>query len=520
MLILNLSLIFFITTVNSISCIDEVFVRHEFGTIFSPTKSGYRLAPSFIRMVFHDAIDFENLRSKESSDLLTTNEGGVDFCYNNPIKVDGTDVNGAHNRNLPVRTVNFVKNTVVKKFGEEESSISEADISVIGAIVALEETSGGPQVPIKLGRKTGDCEQTINCSIGNNCAENKFLRTSLEATSFDSNHFHNVWETLGFTVQEQTALMGAHSFGKLQVCAGGFGGIEKGPFSGNVEKITPEINMVNNIDLVDADFEVNWNCSDKSDSCSPRWPKNNGEYGTGFGDGGFFDQTPTLFDNDYFNQLVEADDYYKNKDFNMNKVCCGKIKNGVCHRRGTFKNFETKENVDKNELLYCRSDRKGRSHLKSLTKYVVAPKNFVKKADHHGYVKRVIMLGGDASLLDREDTKMNVEKYADDQTLFFDDFSEAYEKVTNLSNDVLSTCSSADCSYDTETSSFRCGELTFPTDNFDCDFNGSSEENCELIGGLGARGIIQCQNDDDLKLCCVNNACTDTLDSFDNIHLD
>jgi len=512
MLSLNLFL-FFLITVNSISCVNEVFFRHHFGQIFDDTENTYRLAPSFVRMVFHDAIDYQNLRSKDSSDA-TFSEGGVDFCYNNPLKVDGS-VSGAHNRNLPVNTVNQVKAKVNKKIGVEDS-LSEADISVIGAVVALEEIASGPQIPIKLGRTVGSCKQSVNCSIKPlECAEDKYLRTSPEATSFDSEHFRVVWGELGFSAQEQTALMGAHSFGKLQVCAGGFNGIEHGPFSGNHEIITPEIEMV---DDNNSDFPVTWNCNDKSDSCSPRWLKDNGEYGNGFGDGGVFDETPEFFDNKYFTQLLEADEYYSSKDFGMSDICCGKIKRGGCQRSGTITNFKTAEYVDKNELMYCRSDRKGRSHLKSLTKWAMTNKNFVKKADGHGYVKRVILLGGDASLLDRDDTKNQVEMYAEDENLFFDDFSKAYEKVTNLTNDNLSTCSTADCSFNDETLSYECGPLRFPTDDFACKFD--SFTGCQLIGGLGARGIIQCEGSENFKVCCVDKACNEILPTFTKIQLD
>ena len=57
----------------------------------------------------------------------------------------------------------------------------------------------------------------------------------------------------------------------------------------------------------------------------------------------------------YFQNLNEVGEYYDNKDFEADDVCCGKIKRGSCHRSGTMVNFDTKEVVNKDDVLYCRS---------------------------------------------------------------------------------------------------------------------------------------------------------------------
>ena len=102
----------------------------------------------------------------------------------------------------------------------------------------------GPQIPFQFGRLQGPCHQVDNCAVDEKgaprnpdqegalkwCFEDKFIDQAVDATSFNSTHQREIFEQWGFSPREQVALMGAHSFGKLSVCAGGFNGIEHGPF--------------------------------------------------------------------------------------------------------------------------------------------------------------------------------------------------------------------------------------------------------------------------------------------------
>jgi len=117
----------------------------------------------------------------------------------------------------------------------------------------------------------------------------------------DPDQFRTAFQHLGFSPTDQVALMGAHSFGQLQVCAGGLNGIEHGPFCQDISSV--DVKMGN----------------------GSAWYPPSG----GFGDGGVWDRTPTKFDNDYF-KLFEAE-VFESKD-----NCCGKVKSGGCHRGGNM----------------------------------------------------------------------------------------------------------------------------------------------------------------------------------------
>jgi len=157
---------------------------------------------------------------------------------------------------------------------------------------------------------------------------------------------------------------------------------------------------------------------------------------TGFGDGGFWDQTPQTFDNEYFKGF--ADQKFSNKD-----NCCGHSTGQRCSRKGSPSDRLSGSKIKTNlcDMKWCRSDRHNRDHMKSLVAWYEPPHDFVKKGYRHGTVKRIIRLAGDWALL-AGDTRQYVEEFANNQNAFFDAFSRAFSKVTKqgYSDGDLATC--------------------------------------------------------------------------------
>jgi len=278
----------------------------------------------------------------------------------------------------------------------------------------------------------------------------------------DAQAFRDSFQKLGFGPVDQVALMGAHTFGKLAVCAGGLNGIESGPFCSDPNKVHPKLTEANFFPNCKPKLGVVSHCwkqtTSKTNGLTPvfaaagKHTKKVGQMKNGFGDGGFWDRTPTEFDNDYFKLF--ANETYEGKD-----VCCGKTKKGVCHRGGRGAQLEKITKRSKNGLAaasvkvgypcehrWCRSDRKGRTHMKGTKDWHEAPHDFVKKGYHHGVTKRMIRLAGDWALLGNPETSSAVKKFAESQDAFFAAFTVAWGKVIDKGYEGLMTCDDADTS--------------------------------------------------------------------------
>jgi len=245
--------------------------------------------------------------------------------------------------------------------------------------------------------------------------------------------------------------MGAHSFGQLDVCAGGLNGIEKGPFCQDPKLLDPPLNQSNYVSWSQPPGsctpQVNevGNCWVKDTSkLSPVYATQDGGYKTGHGDGGFWDRTPEKFDNDYYKLF--AANMYDDKE-----VCCGKIKWGGCQRAGPMVRITQRDaggKAIKGDYIdgqacaveWCRSDRKGRSHMKSTKTWHEASHDFVKKASHHGTTKRMIRLAGDWALLENSQTRAAVELFAESEEAFFLAFKEAFSKLIAKGYTSLTSC--------------------------------------------------------------------------------
>merc|ERR1712039_562973 len=90
---------------------------------------------------------------------------------------------------------------------------------------------------------------------------------------------------------------------------------------------------------------------------------------------------------------------------------------------------------------WCRSDRKGRSHMKSTKAWHEASHGFMKKASHHGTTKRMMRLAGDWALLENSQTRAAVELFAENETEFFEAFKEAFSKLIAKGYTSLNSCS-------------------------------------------------------------------------------
>jgi len=277
------------------------------------------------------------------------------------------------------------------------------------------------------GRRKSDCSEdnivtpfTKDIDKRGEYDKNPALNEAPSLTGIDDpDQFRKAFQQFGFSPVDQVALMGAHSFGQLQVCAGGLNGIEHGPFCKDASNVI--VKMGN----------------------GSAWYPPSG----GFGDGGLWDRTPTKFDNDYF-KLFETEMFESKDD------CCGKVKSGACHRGGDMVRVTMRNDdgtIGETERLsggqcsvsWCRSDRKGRTHMKSTQAWTTVDASWAgfRKSGKHGLQKRMIRLAGDWALLASNETKSKVQEFAKDEPAFFAAFADAWGKVISKTHNKLSACS-------------------------------------------------------------------------------
>jgi len=124
-----------------LTCVDELNLKiltlKQF--LKQTAKNGTSNAPYLIRMLFHDAVDFNNLTTDGTS--LNGIASGIDFCLHNPASVSNNGSpnpggNLAHNRglNIPIR---FIKSIARTKAFNIKYTISTPDLLVLSAITAV-----------------------------------------------------------------------------------------------------------------------------------------------------------------------------------------------------------------------------------------------------------------------------------------------------------------------------------------------------------------------------------------------
>mmetsp|Transcript_52960 Transcript_52960/g.95248 ORF Transcript_52960/g.95248 Transcript_52960/m.95248 type:complete len:695 (-) Transcript_52960:50-2134(-) len=457
----SLSLLFSDSNISNsaspISCAAEKALRTAINTLLPTGRTG----PMIIRAIFHDGVDENNLvvrnkNTKKWEPLEGDVYGGVDGCLYSSLS-EGThgSPEPSHNRNIP-SSFPFAQSLCKQLCAQSKASICTniencvVDMTVLGSIVTIEK-AGGPTIPMTWGRKKGPCENMIETPFAKDPAKiatydhKPALRFAPSLTGIDdADNFRQTFQRLGFDASDQAALMGAHTFGKLAVCAGGLNGIEHGPFCNKPDKLDPPLTEANFVPTCTPKVGVVGNCWSKGKNwLVPVFATAGSKTKNGFGDGGFWDRTPTQFDNDYFKLF--ADQTYAGKD-----QCCGKIKSGGCHRGGTMtlvtgRNrkgaiVKSKRQGSPCSVKWCRSDRKGRTHMKSTQTWHEARHDFVKKGFHHGVTKRMVRLAGDWALLGNKGTKAAVEKFADSQEAFFEAFKKAWGKLISKGYSDLQTC--------------------------------------------------------------------------------
>lgn len=519
-------------------------------------------APKFVRGVFHDSVDYKNLLQKRggSWSKISGYRGGVDGCLyaplnsmggghssllqeqtnvsaashiaselgigaetwasmlelktqggkggkgggsfgSGPVLADGRHPTGTHNLNIG--GAYKIADKVCRAAGRSLGRNCIPDISVLGALVAVE-MAGGPKMRMTWGRKRGSCPNIVSCTKQDCATSTKAIGFAPDLVALDdAPHFRKMFKKMGYTAKEQVALMGAHTFGKVQVCAGGMNGLERGPFCSKSNMLVPPLKRENAMTGRAYEhtvknpggcipvtgkrnscwikkrahkmlLQVEANASSHSSAARRRRrgsgggskssvadnnyillptyskrieSKNSGAVGKtpnpkqrghvialGFGDGGFWDQTPNKFDNEYFKLFAGL-------SYEQRFACCGNAKKGTCDRSGTPKDRRTGKPLTKSlcSLKWCRSDRKGRNHMKSTVAWHEERHDFVKKGWRHGTVKRMLRLAADWALLSSE-LKPHLDEFAKDEKAFFKAFSGAFMKAASMGYSKLRKC--------------------------------------------------------------------------------
>lgn len=109
--------------------------------------------------------------------------------------------------------------------------------------------------------------------------------------------------------------------------------------------------------------------------------------------------------------------------------------------------------------------------------------------------RKVALLPADWVMMKDYSASNAVREYAEDQDRFHSNFVIAFEKVLNrgYKEDELKKCKSVKCQHSGD--KFTCEGMNFKTGEEGC-IPGSVQD-CELIGGAGIKGVINCDSEED-----------------------
>ena len=448
-----------------ISCEAEQLVREILNEYGGAPKL---LLPKLLRFIFHDAVDENNLLIQKGGRYVPFRAptgsiyGGLDLCLYSPL-TQGTSgkPDPGHNRNVRMnREVIKLCNAVCKDLNtglcelqNDKPKRCYTDMLAFSSIIVLEKHSklSAPSSMV-WGRRGGECGNSIVTPFTKS-REKLESYVGKPALNFapalhamdDPGTFSRVFAKLGFTPSEHVALMGAHSVGKISPCASGLNGIEKGNFCPMKKRYDPPIEMGNESPQCQPQKHVQGNCWKPSGPKSYATPYyyffrgGRTGYKTGFADGGVWDHTPDSLDNEYYKLMYD-------EDYGGRTKCCGGKNQHGCHRRGKPVDRETGRKLPFSSLCninWCRSDRKGRTHMKSTKAWVEPRHSLLKLPYFRGTIVKMIRLAGDWALLGNNETQSILKRYAEDENEFHSNFAVAWDKVLRKGYflDELKTCS-------------------------------------------------------------------------------
>lgn len=525
------------------TCLQELEVRKEFSEPDNPLHHGSEM----LRLVFHDALDFNNLHDKDGNPLqIPEPYGGVDGCLfsGGAVGEDGKyHPDPGHNNGL--RDSIRVSTNAQNKFPD----LSKADIKVAAAIAALEEDARGPHVPMTWGRQVPlDCEQRAGKYQGNietNVGSTQWIHTGPDILSFDHQKLLDVFEKLGLTQEDMVALMGAHSYGDVSQCSKVLNKVEVGNFCNTGDNKRPEhYEVVGGHDTKRPVGKLDQHGRTITESGTyGKWlePKSRK-----YDDGAVWDQTPACFDNRYFSTFAHA-------KFEWKDGCCGtgqerkgkcttsKRKRGKCAalapdgycyagrgqdpggKTATFKDGTVRNGGDICDATHpwCRSnwpydgeEKRDKTTMRNVYDFGLEDYQHPANDDGSynmsaGWMKPIFRMPPEWSLLSDATSRELLQKFANSEKDFFDSFNIAFSKVLEMTpqKDSLATCAATDCSF--ATGSFKCGEKHFPTDSIDC-HDAAGAQSCKIVQVIGTRAVINC-DDGTSRLCCEGGACKKPL---------
>jgi len=286
------------------------------------------------------------------------------------------------------------------------------DMHVLGALLIVK-MAGGPKIDMTWGRRHADCNKLFPASkVGKEFTPFPIWLNAAPLHSFGSPHrFVQDFARMGFNEREMAALMGAHSFGKIHKYAG--------------------------------DFAPRNKHSGFCNSTRTVW-----------GDGGYWDKTPDVLDNEYFKDLDTIDPAEK-------EVCCADRNQCGCgtimSEQGKLMQFWNGSVVPGQGCSHkwcMRAGIPGESHFASgprnkdesnwamLTTQEQMPQWNEFKYGPAPKVRRY-MLAADWALLESPLARAAVKEFAQSEEVFSSAYNQAFDKMTKLGYPpaAINTCS-------------------------------------------------------------------------------
>jgi len=279
------------------------------------------------------------------------------------------------------------------------------DMHVFGALLITEKV-GGPKIPMTWGRRQADCTKLFAGPKKPGCALKPFpiWLNAAPYGSFQSlHHLVEDFERMGFSERDMTALMGAHSFGKIHKYAG---------------------------DFAPREWTTGF-CNSKRDT----WAV-----------GGFWDKTPDKLDNEYFKQLNTINPAEK-------EICCGPMVKGKgCWTQNTAPMQFWNGSLVPGQGCKSKWCMRSAVHFAPRNKHegnwaMLSTQETIPAYNEKKYGKsppaRLYALAADWALLENSQTRAAVKEFAESESAFHSAFHQALDKATSFGypSGSIKTCS-------------------------------------------------------------------------------